>query len=312
MELRRIAAERLDPLLEEETATWRSQLDWDFRQSADLVRRFVHMQALSGFALMSNDKVAGYAYFVCEEGKGLIGDLYMLREHRTVLNENVLLQAALDAIWLTPGVRRVEAQLMMLSSPLDRAIPYQNRSQCHPRYFMEAPLGPAVHLPPKRQPGISIARWAPSRHDDTARLIANAYQGHLDGQINDQYRSVAGARRFLMNIVQYPGCGTFFGPASYAAVSTQGSELRGVSLASLVAEDVGHITQVCVARSHQGTGLGYELVRQSLLALAAHGCRSVSLTVTASNQNAVQLYRRMGFTTLRDFAAYIWEPAGKL
>jgi ribosomal protein S18 acetylase RimI-like enzyme len=111
-----------------------------------------------------------------------------------------------------------------------------------------------------------------------------------------------------MNIVQYPGCGTFFPPASYAAATVSGDELRGVSLASLVSADVGHITQVCVARSHQGTGLGYELVRQSMLALAAHGCRMVSLTVTASNENAVRLYQRMGFTTLRDFAAFIWEP----
>ncbi len=312
VDLRRITAERLDPLLEEETATWRTQLDWDFHQSADLVRRFVHMQALSGFALMLNDKVSGYVYYVCEDGKGLIGDLYLLREHRTILHENVLLEAALNAIWRTPGVRRVEAQLMMLSSPLDRLIPQQSRARCYPRHFMEAPLAPAVHLPPRRQPGISIVRWTDNRHDETARLIANAYQGHLDGHINDQYRSTAGARRFLMNIVQYPGCGTFFGPASYAAIHTAGGELRGVSLASLVAADVGHITQVCVARSHQGTGLGYELVRQSLLSLVAHGCRSVSLTVTASNENAVRLYQRMGFTTLRDFAAYIWEPAAKL
>ncbi len=314
VELRRIAADRLDPLLEEEIRTWRTDLDWDFHQSADLVRRFVHMQALSGFALMLNGVVAGYAYFVCEEGKGLIGDLYLLREHRNILNENVLMEASLNAIWRTPGVKRVEAQLMMLSSPLDRILPQPQAFRCFPRHFMVAPLAPAVQLAPKRQAGISIARWTHNRHEATARLIANAYQGHLDGQINDQYRTAAGARRFLTNIVQYPGCGTFFPPASYAAMSTSGDELRGVSLASLVAADVGHITQVCVAKSHQGTGLGYELVRQSLLALIAHGCRMVSLTVTSSNENAVRLYQRMGFTTLRDFAAYIWEPpsTGKL
>jgi ribosomal protein S18 acetylase RimI-like enzyme len=33
----------------------------------------------------------------------------------------------------------------------------------------------------------------------------------------------------------------------------------------------------------------------------------VSLTVTGQNDAAVGLYRRMGFTTLRDFAAFIWE-----
>ncbi len=83
--------------------------------------------------------------------------------------------------------------------------------------------------------------------------------------------------------------------------------MRGISLSSLVASDVGHITQVCVAPSDRGTGLGYELMRRSLLALGAHGCRCVSLTVTSSNTNAVHLYERMGFTHKRDFAAYVWE-----
>ena len=41
-------------------------------------------------------------------------------------------------------------------------------------------------------------------------LIAAAYKGHVDATINDQYGSVTGARRFIHNIVQYPGCGRFF------------------------------------------------------------------------------------------------------
>jgi ribosomal protein S18 acetylase RimI-like enzyme len=143
--------------------------------------------------------------------------------------------------------------------------------------------------------------------EETARLIATAYQGHVDSLINDQYRSAAGARRFLTNIVQYPGCGTFFGPASFAAIDTSARALRGICLASLVAGDVGHITQVCVAPTHKGTGLGYELLRRSLLALAAHRCRSATLTVTASNATAIRLYERLGFVKIHDFAAYVWE-----
>src|ERR1700722_18197528 len=123
VELRRVSAEQLAPILDEETAAWDSDLDWDFRSSADLVRRFVHMQALSGFALLRGERLVGYAYYVCEDGKGLIGDLYVMREHRTVEMEDVLLRAVLDAIWRSPGVRRVESQLMMLSSPLDRDVP---------------------------------------------------------------------------------------------------------------------------------------------------------------------------------------------
>jgi ribosomal protein S18 acetylase RimI-like enzyme len=62
-----------------------------------------------------------------------------------------------------------------------------------------------------------------------------------------------------------------------------------------------------VAPSHRGTGLGYELLRRSLLALAAHSCRSVSLTVTVSNAAAARLYERMGFTQRREFAACVWN-----
>jgi len=307
VDLRTVSSEGLLPVLQEEIGVWRDQLDWDFRSSADLVRRFVHMQALSGFALRRGRQIAGYTYYVCEDGKGLIGDLYLLREQQNVDNENALFGAALDAMWRTPGIRRVEAQLMMIASPLERAVPHAGLFRCYPRCFMEAPLGEIVKLPAKCPPGIVIARWSEAKQEETARLIAAAYQGHVDGQINDQYRSPGGARRFLMNIVQYPGCGTFFGSASYAATDATGQELRGISLASLVAADVGHITQVCVARSERGKSLGYELVRHSLIALAAHGCRLASLTVTESNENALRLYQQMGFTTCRKFGAYVWD-----
>ena len=306
VELPRVTPEHLAAVLEEETSDWSTGLDWDFRPSAELVRRFVQMHALNGFALMHGPRIIGYAYYVSEEGKGLIGDVYVLPEHRTAENENALLEAVLAALWRTPGVRRVEAQLMMISSPLDRSVPHQSWFRAYPRYFLETALEPVAALPPRAASKIAISLWQERRQDETARLIAATYEGHVDSKINDQYRSPGGARRFLMNIVQYPGCGTFFGPASYAATDESGV-LLGVSLASLVAADVGHITQVCVAPRHKGTGLGYELVRRSLRALAAHGCRSASLTVTASNQRAVRLYQQMGFTNRRDFAAYVWE-----
>jgi ribosomal protein S18 acetylase RimI-like enzyme len=89
--------------------------------------------------------------------------------------------------------------------------------------------------------------------------------------------------------------------------SLPGGALCGLCLASLVASGVGHITQVCVAREQQGTGLGFELMRRSLLTLAARGCHTVSLTVTTANQQAIRLYERMGFRTRRSFAAYVWE-----
>jgi ribosomal protein S18 acetylase RimI-like enzyme len=75
----------------------------------------------------------------------------------------------------------------------------------------------------------------------------------------------------------------------------------------MVAPEVGHVTQICVAPGVKGKGVGYELLRRSLVTLAEAGAQSASLTVTASNDSAVRLYERVGFDTVRQFPAFVWE-----
>ena len=309
VDLRNISAADLAPLLEEETATWRAALDWDFEPSADLVRRFVGMQALNGFALLEGARTIGYSYYIREEKKGLIGDLYVAENHRTAERENALIEVTLEAMWRSPGVRRVEAQLLLLDSPLKRNVPFASRFKRYSRRFLEAPARQALALDAREPEGMVISPWTDTQQDDSARLVAAAYRGHIDSEINDQYRSPSGSRRFLSNIVQYPGCGIFFPQASFSAVASKGvrGELYGISLASLVARDTGHITQICVAPSQRGKGLGYALLRRSMLALEEHGCRTVGLTVTSKNTSAIRLYQTMGFTDRRNFAAYVWD-----
>jgi ribosomal protein S18 acetylase RimI-like enzyme len=320
IDLRDLTVEHLAVLLEEETESWRAELDWDFRASADLVRRFIQLRSLNGFALAAGGAVAGYSYYVAEEGKGLIGDFYMRASFRAPERHARLLQAVLDAMWRTPGTCRVEAQLMMLSSrsPTEPqpqgavlkggSIPYARWFHAYPRQFLEARLASIRDLP-ARETGVAFGPWAESWHDEAAQLIAGAYRGHVDSSINDQYRSLEGARRFLTNIVQYPGCGAFFAPASLVGWDRKSRAMCGVTLASLVADEVGHITQICVSPQCQGQGIGYELLRRSLVALAANGCRHVSLTVTSANESALRLYRQMGFRLRREFSAYVWEMA---
>jgi len=305
--LRHVRPEQLDPILDEEIAEWRRDLNWDFRSSAELVRRFCGMQALDGMALLVGPRIVGYAYTVAEEGKGLLGNLYVSARYRTIEREDVLLRAALDSMWRQPGMRRIEAQLMMLLSPLERVVPDALWFRSYERYFYEASLGGAALLASKEPVAATILPWNESRQDDAARVIAASYGDHIDSEINDQYRSAAGARRFLMNIVQYPGCGNFFAPASFIAYDQVNRTACGLCMASLVASDVGHITQICVNPSHRRAGLSYELLRRSLAALAAQGARSVTLTVTASNAAAIRLYERMGFVKRRRFAAYVWD-----
>jgi ribosomal protein S18 acetylase RimI-like enzyme len=307
VDLRRLSAQDLEPLLEEEIATWRDELEWDFEKSADLVRRFVDLRALNGYALMDDGEVTGYLYYVLEENKGLIGDLYVLRELRTAERENRLLDAALEAITACRPVTRIESQLMMLCQAPAREVPYSACLNTYERNFMRIDLRSSPLAEGKVRRPMYIERWSDQYQDGAAQLIAAAYAGHVDARINDQYRNAAGARRFLYNIVQYPGCGAFYRPASFAAFEAVTGRLCGISLASLVATDCGHITQICVSPAVRGTGIGHALLRQSLLTLRDLGCRSASLTVTAANDDAVELYKRVGFEIKHRFAAYVWE-----
>jgi ribosomal protein S18 acetylase RimI-like enzyme len=152
-----------------------------------------------------------------------------------------------------------------------------------------------------------IEGWADQYQDAAATVISLAYGHHVDSRINEQYRSVAGARRFLTNIVQYPGCGTFFGQGSMLAFDPQKGWVAGVVLTSFVGPETGHITQLCVAPDAQGLGLGRELLLRAMDALRRAGAKRVSLTVTAANEAALELYKQTGFREMRRFLAYVWE-----
>jgi ribosomal protein S18 acetylase RimI-like enzyme len=306
VDLRRLTSRDLAPLLEEETGVWRREMDWDFAKSAELVRRFVDMHALHGSALVEDGEVTGYLYYVLEESKGLIGDLYVREKHRTMERENSLLAAGLGAVMANPAIRRIESQLMMLRTVPDRVTPFNEHLQVYPRNFMRVELKRASLGPGQVRRPMYVERWSDHFQDAAALLIAEAYAGHVDSSINDQYRTPAGARRFLYNIVQYPGCGQFYRPATWVAFEPEG-RLRGISLASLVAPDCGHITQICVSPEVKGAGIGHSLLRHSLIALRDVGCRTASLTVTAANEDAVRLYERVGFNTIRRFPAFVWE-----
>jgi ribosomal protein S18 acetylase RimI-like enzyme len=307
VDLRKLTARDLDPLLNEEIGAWRDELEWQFDQSASLVRRFVDLRALAGNALMDCDRPTGYLYYVLEDNKALIGDLYLRRGYRTEEREDLLLRSAIDAIIENRQIRRIESQLLMMAHLPGRRLPLAQYATIFDRNFMRIELRAANYGQSRLRRRMRIERWNDQHHEAAAHLIAAAYAEHIDSRINDQYRSVMGARRFLFNIVQFPGCGVFFRPASYAAFDDETGRLCGISLASLVAPESGHITQICVAPDLHGAGLGRELMRCSLETFRESGCLSASLTVTAENRHAVSLYERIGFRTVRQFSAYAWE-----
>jgi len=312
LDLRQVSTSHLELLLAEQNAVWMSRFNWDLSASSEMLIRLIRMQSLTGFALAGEDRVDGFCYYVTDERKGLIGDLFVTGTGPEAAEGEIrLLAASLRALAATPMISRVETQFLMLSAGARARLPYPLLMQPFERLFLKLPASRAEALPPRNGTAAEFYNWHPREHEAAARLIVSSYRDHVDARINDQYRSVAGSRKFIDNLLQYPGCGSFFEKASIIAIDAVSGKLIGLALASLVAYDSGHITQVCVLPEAQRRGLGFELVRRAATALAQANCRSISLTVTASNLDAVRLYDRMGFEVADRFEAFVWEGIGR-
>ncbi|HVB86963.1 MAG TPA: GNAT family N-acetyltransferase [Candidatus Dormibacteraeota bacterium] len=306
VDLRQLQSRSLEGLFQEEARHWLEELRWDYRPSIDLVRKFIDSRALGGYAASDNGRLTGYGFYVLEDHKGLIGGLYVSPQNQQEAITERLLSEMLATLRATPRLERIEAQLMPFGSALDPNFLAQYFC-LHTRQFMLLPLDRAQVSSKLASPGLRIEPWKDRAIESAARLIQLAYANHVDSQINDQYRTEAGSLKFLRNIVLLPGCGQFLPEASFLARPATGDKPVGMVLTSTVAEGVGHTTQVCVMPGYQHCGIGRLLMERSIEALRQRGYESLSLTVTASNRGAVELYERLGFRTVKTFAAGVWQ-----
>ncbi len=306
--LRQATPRQLDALFEEEAECWLADLHWDYRPSLALIRRFVETRSLEGCAAMQDERAAGYGFYVFEEEKALLGGLFIARRASESGLSERLLAALLLNLRARTDIGRIEAQLIPFGHTLDLALE-RHRFRLHKRQFMYLDLngggGPA-HAPSSAPPP-RIERWTDRCFEPCARLIERAYARHVDSEINEQYRSEAGASRFLRNVVLLPGCGQFLPEASLVIPGNGRNELQGVVLTSVVAPRVAHVTQICLLPSLHGKGLGRALLNACIETLRVRQFQGLSLTVTSANSPAVLLYESEGFRVLRTFSAAVWD-----
>ena len=77
LDLRHFSSVDLRPLLEEEAQVWSRLFSWDYTGSAEMILRYVDAKILPGYAAVDRGRISGYAFFVYEGNKGVIGDLYV-------------------------------------------------------------------------------------------------------------------------------------------------------------------------------------------------------------------------------------------
>lgn len=309
LDLRHFSSVDLRPLLEDETQVWSRLLSWDYRGSAEMILRYVDAKILPGYAALERGRIFGYSFFVYEGNKGVIGDLFVADGNQSPNAATVevkLLTHVIETLQQSPGIHRVEAQLLAHEAGAVARPFVEQGFHRYPRLFMALPLKllPAPGSPPK---DIELRPWNERDYQPAAALITAAYRGHVDAEINDQYRSLSGSLRFLNNIVRFPGCGTFDPAGSFVAVHRKLGNLIGAILCSRVRDDVGHVTQVCVLPEFRAQSIGKMLMTTAAASLARRGFSSLSLTVTEANTGAVELYKKLGFATHRVFDAFVWE-----
>jgi ribosomal protein S18 acetylase RimI-like enzyme len=305
IDLRQTTVRQIEALLLEEAKHWQDELHWDYDSALNLIKRFLDAHALSGCVAMEKGVALGYSFYVLEDHKGLIGGLYVSPNYDQEPIGRRLLDEMLFSMRAIPQLHRIEAQLMPFGGPVEAALKDQG-FRLYTRQFMLLDLHKKNEHVPGINSGLRLDRWHDRFFESCAKLIYLAYANHVDGDINDQYRSRHGALKFLKNIVLLPGCGQFQPAASFVLRHPGSDDLVGAVLTSEVAPGVGHTTQLCVQPGFQGHGLGRILMQTSAEALRALKYNELTLTVTSENHTAVHLYERLGFSTIKSFTAGVW------
>jgi GNAT superfamily N-acetyltransferase len=335
LDLRHFSAVQLKPLLRDEAARWQQRLHWNYTRATTMLLDYLDGRVLPGFVALQAGNIVGYAFCVFEGSKAVIGDVYAFGETESTVNPicDTLLHHLIEMLQATPGIDRIESQLLMFPAGA-LAEPFCTRGfHSFPRCFMmhdltgnelgapgPSPLGTQESKLPMN---LLLQSWQPEFHEGAAELIHRSYASHMDAGINDQYCTLHGAQRFLHNIIRFPGCGVFDAENSWVLRNANALEVasgplgiiprvRGIEailLCSRVRSDVDHITQLCVSPSLRSHGLGQVLLDQCAAESAKRGVKALSLTVTEANTPALHLYERNGFTTLRRFEAMVWDAS---
>lgn len=315
IDLRQFDSSALDHLLEAEAQAWNLDLRWDYASSRGLVANCLDEKRIAGYVIRDGTGLSGYSFFFYEEGKGLIGNLFVDGPHDRLERAHFLLRHVLETLLATPGLTRVETQLPHFSFESLQPVFREHGFEGNLRRFM------VLSLPrPRWSPygsGFSgavkaalrdfrIVPWE-RRHDSrVAQVILSAYRDHVDSQINDQYASLEGTTRLVESILQQRGCGELQPTASLVAIHTPTGTIAAALAVTAVRARTAHIPQIAVATEFQNHGLGSALLETAFQDLTKNRFEEISLTVTDLNAGAVRLYESLEFQTFRTFGAFTW------
>lgn len=151
---------------------------------------------------------------------------------------------------------------------------------------VQGPL-PRVPLLPPGYAWVSWGEWLIEQHAETK---FQSFVDEIDAVVFASLGTREGCRRLMHDIVGRPG----FKPEATWLIA-YGADYCGTIQGIRDRAGMGAIQNVGITREHRGRGLGAALMLQAMHGFRACGAHRVHLEVTASNESAIRLYRRLGF-----------------
>ena len=164
------------------------------------------------------------------------------------------------------------------------------------RYRMSCDVRRCLPAPPSLPDNYRFVAWAGDLIEAHADVKHRSFRWEIDSEVFACFNEIGGCERLMREISQRRG----FLPTTTWLVEhldprTGESEFCGTIQGIQTSYGVGNIQNVGTTPDHRGRGLGEALVSQALIGFQKAGLKRVFLEVTARNDVAVRLYRRLGF-----------------
>jgi len=272
---------------------WSHDLTWSFEPTRARLEEALNAGALSGFAVRDDLGACAYATYAINDGQGIVGALFASARARGRGLEDRLAGRVLDAL-LAGNPRVIDGQTLFSSLP-DLLQPFVQRGfQSASRLYMAVERRDWVE---KHRDRPKVLPSKPVHRNDfraVSRLVFRAHQESRALDASSSFDTPESCERILGQVMLDHVCGPFDSMGS-RRMEVNG-DLVAASLLTWPLDDVAHISEVATAPSHRLMGLARQCVAESLAsAFERQEARSVTLSVTASNQPAIDLYTSLGF-----------------
>jgi ribosomal protein S18 acetylase RimI-like enzyme len=158
------------------------------------------------------------------------------------------------------------------------------------RFRMEMNLRESLPSVPALPPGYTWVAWDKWLLEHHAEVKYQCFIEEIDAQVFSSLANRDGCLRLMREITGKPG----FRPEATWMIATSDSycaTIQGV----IEKAGMGAIQNLGVISPHRGHGLGTALLLKALHGFREAGALRVNLEVTAQNDAAIRIYRRIGF-----------------